>query len=86
MTIKTRETQTFNRESFIKDLGTYAFYLIPCQWGVCLCVCVCVYTYICCYLVAWLRLALCDPMDCSTLGRPVHHQLPEFAQTHVHCQ
>ena len=28
-------------------------------------------------------LTLCDPMDCSTLG-PVHHQLPELAQTHVH--
>ena len=26
----------------------------------------------------------CDPMDCSTLGFPVHHQLPELAQTHVH--
>ena len=29
-------------------------------------------------------LTLCDPMDCSTLGLPVHHQLPEFTQTHVH--
>ena len=27
---------------------------------------------------------LCDPMDCSTPGLPVHHQLPEFSQTHVH--
>ena len=27
---------------------------------------------------------LCDPVDCSTAGLPVHHQLPEFAQTHVH--
>ena len=26
----------------------------------------------------------CDPMNCSTLGLPVHHQLPEFTQTHVH--
>ena len=34
--------------------------------------------------VAQLGLALCDPMDCSTLGLPVHHQLPEFAQTPVH--
>ena len=24
------------------------------------------------------------PMDCSTLGLPVHHQLPEFTHTHVH--
>ena len=27
---------------------------------------------------------LWDPMDCSTPGLPVHHQLPEFTQTHVH--
>ena len=27
---------------------------------------------------------LCDPMDCSTPGFPVHHQLPELAQTNVH--
>ena len=26
----------------------------------------------------------CDPMDCNTPGFPVHHQLPEFTQTHVH--
>ena len=29
-------------------------------------------------------LILCDPMNCSTPGFPVHHQLPELAQTHVH--
>ena len=28
---------------------------------------------------------LCDPVDCSTSGFPVHHQLTEIAQTHV-CQ
>ena len=27
---------------------------------------------------------LCDPMNCSTPGLPVHQQLPEFTQTHVH--
>ena len=27
---------------------------------------------------------LCDPMNCSTPGLPVHHQLPEFTQTHGH--
>ena len=27
---------------------------------------------------------LCDPMNCSTPGLPVHHQLPESTQTHVH--
>ena len=27
---------------------------------------------------------LCDPMNCSTPGLPVHHQLPECTQIHVH--
>ena len=27
---------------------------------------------------------LCNPMDCSMPGLPVHHQIPELAQTHVH--
>ena len=27
---------------------------------------------------------LCNRRDCSTLGFPVHHQLPELAQTHIH--
>ena len=30
------------------------------------------------------RVWLCNPMNCSTPGLPVHHQLPEFTQTHVH--
>ena len=34
--------------------------------------------------VAQSYLTLCDPMDCSTPGFPVHHQLPEFSQTHAH--
>ena len=29
-------------------------------------------------------LTLCDPMTCRTPGLPVHHQLPEFTQTHLH--
>ena len=34
--------------------------------------------------VAQSCLTLCDSMNCSTPGLPVHHQLPEFTQTHVH--
>ena len=34
--------------------------------------------------VAQSCLTLCDPMSCSTPGLPVHHQAPEFTQTHVH--
>ena len=50
------------------------------------------------FLLRWVRFAipvqfcsvtqscltLCDPMDCSRPGFPVHHQLPEPTQTHVH--
>ena len=34
--------------------------------------------------VAQLCPTLCDPMNRSTPGLPVHHQLPEFTETHVH--
>ena len=34
--------------------------------------------------VAQLCPTFCNPMDCSKPGLPVHHQLPEFTQTHVH--
>ena len=34
--------------------------------------------------VAQSCLTLCDPMNCSMPGLPVHHQLPEFTQTHAH--
>ena len=34
--------------------------------------------------VSQLCLTFCNPMDCSTPGFSVHHQLPELAQTHVH--
>ena len=35
-------------------------------------------------LVTQSCLTLCDPMDCSTPGFSVHHQLPQLAQTDVH--
>ena len=34
--------------------------------------------------VAQSCLTLCDPMNHSTPGLPVHHELPEFTQTHIH--
>ena len=34
--------------------------------------------------VIQLRSTVCDPMDCSTPGFPVHHQLMELAQIHLH--
>ena len=48
----------------------------------------------CCFhhIISWVQfssvaqscLTLCNPMNCSTSGLPVHHQLLEFTQTHVH--
>jgi len=38
----------------------------------------------CCCSVAKSCLTSWDPMNCSTPGLPVHHQLREFTQTHVH--
>ena len=38
----------------------------------------------CCCSVTRSCLTLYNPMDCSRPGFPVHHQLPELAQTHVH--
>ena len=37
-----------------------------------------------CCSVTQLGPIICDPMDCSMPGLPVHHQLPELTQTHVH--
>ena len=36
--------------------------------------------FYCCCSVAKSCLTLCNPMDCSTPGLPVHHHLPEFAK------
>ena len=57
---------------------------------VCVCVCVCIYIYIYIYIsvqfssVTQSCPTLCDPVNHSMPGLPVHHQLPEFTQTHVH--
>ena len=40
--------------------------------------------YYICYSVTTSYSTLCNPMDCSTLGFPVPHHLPEFAQVRVH--
>ena len=45
---------------------------------------VCIFRIILSSSVAQSYLTLCDPMNCSMPGLPVHHQLPELTQTHVH--
>jgi len=42
------------------------------------------FNFICTVQFTQSCLTLCDPMNCSTLGLPVYHQLLEFTQTHVH--
>ena len=54
------------------------FFLLP--LSICVCVCVCVFSSV----QSLSRVRLCDPMDCSMPGLPVHHQLLEFTQTHVY--
>ena len=48
----------------------------------------CVLVILCSYQFSSVQLLshvwLCNPMDCSTPDFPVHYQLPELAQTHVH--
>ena len=51
--------------------------------------CTLLWTFVCSSSVQFSSVArlcptLCDPMNHSTPGLPVHHQLPEFTQTHVH--
>ena len=61
-----------------------------CKWYYCLHLLCCSKSGICYLLqsrfssVAQSCLTLCDPMNRSTPGLPVHHQLPEFTHTHVH--
>ena len=61
---------------------------------VCLCVyeCICVYMYVYTHVYVYIQFSsvaqscptLCDPVNRSTPGLPVHHQFPEFTQTHVY--
>ena len=54
---------------------------------------ICTWNYLSLFLIYWLQSVssvaqscptLCDPMNRSTSGLPVHHQVPKLAQTHVH--
>ena len=66
------------------DLGTRNSVIIP--YSVCACVCkVLPCSRMLISSVPQSCPTLCDPMDCSTSGLPVHHQLPEFTQIHVQC-
>ena len=64
---------------------SFCSYICMC---VCVCVCVCVHIWSSLVVhfssVAQLCQTLCNPMNCSTPGFPVHHQLLEPTQTHFH--
>ena len=73
--------------SFLLCLSADIFPLLGLNWYMCL------YTYVCVCAHQFSSLQFsCSVMsdslwphgDCSTPGLPVHHQLPEFTQTHVH--
>ena len=67
--------------SFLRyNLDTIEFLLLKCKdpWFL-------VYSHNCTHVQSvQSHLTRCDLMDCSTPGLPVHHQLPELTQTHVH--
>ena len=56
----------------------------PNNWKTCVCICIIQFSSVQFISVAQSCPTLCDPMNRSTPGLPVHHQLPEFTQTHVH--
>ena len=55
-----------------------------CWWECKLVQSLCIKVCCCCCSVAQSCLTLCDPMNCNMPGFPVHHHLPELAQTHAH--
>ena len=61
------------------------YFLLDCNSFTGLCFC-CTMRWISCQFssVAQSCSTLCDPMDAARQGLPVHHQLPEFTQTHIH--
>ena len=63
------------------SMGPWTTEQIACPWSQ-PCSQPCHLYYFCCSFAQCVR--LCDPMDCSMLGFPVLHHLPELAQIHVH--
>ena len=65
-------------------LNVYWSFKFPLLWISVTCIVLCCSLALQFSSVAQLCLTLCDPMNRSTPGLPVLHQLPEFTQTHVH--
>ena len=85
-------TESFKKKKKTKHLKSLSFYkrMIRCRdWNGSGCYCVHVHSHVwLCIIhfssVAQSCLTLCNPMNRSTPGLPVHHQLPEFTQTHAY--
>ena len=74
---KTHNTKGWNTRQCVTS------YVIECSDKVCNEFCIsCNAVYVVVQSLSYIQ--LCNPKDCSTPGFPVHHCLPEFAQTHVH--
>ena len=69
-------TSRRSNQSILKEINLekllFSHFKRHCKW------------YDCRYQFSCSVVSDCDPMDCSTPGFPVHHQLPEFTQTHVY--
>ena len=65
-------------------INIYTYIDIYIHIHVCVCVCVSILSSVQFSSVTQSCPTLCDPMNCSMPGLPVHHKLPEFTQTHVH--
>ena len=70
-----KELQNLVKTYYMWNAGVY-IYICVCVY---VCVCVCQFSS-----VTQSSPTLCDPMNRSTPGLPVHYQLPELSQTHVH--
>ena len=75
-------TTCFRRSPLKVLMNIYLLYKAICATGKCSFL---FWGFSCSSVKLLNHVRLCDPMDCSTPGFPVHHQLLELAQTQVHC-
>ena len=74
----------FSSSIFNIPIKVNVLYLISFSYVILYHICISSVQFSCLVMSDSLRPTLCDPMNRSTPGLPVHHQPPEFTQTHVH--
>ena len=77
---KFKKIQNINRQMYVRNMLQYVYPKHPTLSLFA----ILSFQDFCCCSVTQLRLILCNPMDCSKPGFPVHHQLLELALAHVH--